>query len=66
MENEELKDLIEINSKLDVVSVVNVWSNGKIIRRWAGQGKDSKWHSPEDGYRKMRAVLVEEYEIGDE
>ena len=43
-----------------VVSVVNVWSNGNKIRRWAGQGEDSEWHSPGKGYRKMTAILVEE------
>jgi hypothetical protein len=42
-----------------VANVVNVWSNGKKIRRWAGQGKNSTWHNPRDGYRKMIAILVE-------
>ena len=45
---------------LNVVSVLNVWSNGKKIRRYVGQGKDSLWHNPRDGYRKMVAILVEE------
>lgn len=48
------------NGRERVVSVVNVWSNGKKIRRWAGQGEGSEWHSPEKGYRKMTAILVEE------
>ena len=52
-------DAIKINDIMDIVSVVNVWSNGNKIRRYTGQGEDSEWHKPKDGYRKMVAILVE-------
>ncbi|MGC4375781.1 hypothetical protein WD019_02400 [Fictibacillus sp. Mic-4] len=44
---------------LDVINVVNVWSNGKKIRRFAGQDDKSTWHNPKDGYRRMVAVLID-------
>lgn len=42
-----------------VVTVRNVWSNGKKIRNYSGQGEQSVWHNPSNGYRKMIAVLIE-------
>lgn len=42
-----------------VVGVVNVWSNGKTIRRYQGQGAGFN-RSPEKGYRRMTAISVEE------
>lgn len=44
-----------------VASVVNVWSNGRVIRRYQGQGEGFT-RSPERGYRKMVAILIE---VGD-
>lgn len=52
-------ETIEISDIMDVANVVNVWSNGNKIRRYVGQGEDSSWHNPKDGYRKMVAILVE-------
>lgn len=60
-----IEDAILMDTDYKVVDMVNVWSNGKVIRRWAGQGEQSKWRNPEDGYRKMIAILVEENEWND-
>lgn len=53
---EPLKALKDVRG---VTAVVNVWSNGKKIRRWTGQGDQNIWHNPKDGYRRMVAILVE-------
>lgn len=45
-----------------VVSVVDVWSNGRVIRRYQGQDK-SRYNystSASNGYRRMTAILIEE------
>ena len=52
-------ETIEISDIMNVENVVNVWSNGNKIRRYTGQGENSSWHNPKDGYRKMVAILVE-------
>lgn len=52
-------ETIELNGQLDIVSYLNVWSNGKVVRRYTGQGESSKWRNPSDGYRKIVAILVE-------
>lgn len=57
---ESIEDAIEMDTNYRVVNVTNVWSNGKKIRRYQGQGENTKWHNPDDGYRKMVAILVEE------
>lgn len=53
IQEQELDNVFKING------VVNVWSDGKKIRRWAGQSDASQWHNPKDGYKKMVAILVE-------
>ncbi|MCY7948032.1 hypothetical protein P8891_06185 [Bacillus atrophaeus] len=58
----DVKDALkasEISNIMNVANVVNVWSNGSKIGRYAGQGEGSSWHNPNDGYRKMVAILVE-------
>lgn len=52
-------ETFELGDHLDIVSYLNVWSNGKVVRRYTGQGEESRWHNPKDGYRKMVAILVE-------
>jgi hypothetical protein len=58
-EKETVRRAILRETGLDVVSFVNVWSNGKKIRKWVGQDDRCTWHNPRDGYRRMVAVLVE-------
>lgn len=41
------------------VDVINVWTNGRKIRRLSGQNADSVWH-PAPEYRKMTAILIPE------
>lgn len=41
------------------VTVLNVWSNGRKIRRLSGQDESSTWHPPSKGYRRMTAILIE-------
>ncbi|RCX22924.1 hypothetical protein DFP94_101513 [Fontibacillus phaseoli] len=41
------------------VDVINVWTNGRKIRRLSGQNADSVWH-PAPEYRKMTAILISE------
>lgn len=53
----ELKRLGFTNC-FDVVSCVNVWSNGKVIRRYQGQDKSS-YTTKKEGTRKMMAILIE-------
>lgn len=53
IEEQELENVFQING------VVNVWSDGNKIRKWAGQSDASQWHNPKDGYRRMVAILVE-------
>jgi hypothetical protein len=57
--NENIKKAIE-EAGYKVVNVLNVWSNGKVVRRYVGQNEKSVWHNPRDGYRKMLAILIEE------
>ena len=64
-QKEDIKDLLEINTGLDVVKVINVWSNGRAIRRYQGQNEGSVKHNPKNGYRKMVAILVEESDINE-
>lgn len=45
--------------KVRINSVHSVWSNGKSIRRYQGQGEGNN-RSPSKGYRKMTAILIEE------
>lgn len=52
------KALVEAGEAKEV-AVVNVWSNGRTIRRYQGQGEGFN-RSPEKGYRKMVAILIEE------
>jgi len=54
----EIAELLK-NNGYSVVNTVNVWSNGRKIRRYSGQDEQSVWHNPKDGYRKMVAILVE-------
>lgn len=51
-------DSIEFSDSVNVVNVVNVWSNGNKIRRYVSQDKNNDY-SPENGYKKMVAILVE-------
>lgn len=41
------------------IDVLNVWSNGRKIRRLCGQDEDSVWH-PASKFRKMTAILIPE------
>lgn len=41
------------------IDVINVWTNGRKIRRLSGQNADSVWH-PAPEYRKMTAILIPE------
>ncbi|AEW47445.1 hypothetical protein BCB4_0217 [Bacillus phage B4] len=62
----DVKDVIEaleVSDHLDIVKYIDVWSNGVTIRRWQGQGKGNN-RSPENGYKKMVAILVEVEEEG--
>jgi uncharacterized protein with PIN domain len=40
------------------VKPIKVWSNGRTIRRYSGQGEQSIWRNPKDGYRQMYALLL--------
>lgn len=55
---EQILDEYEISDSLEIIAVVDAWSNGKTIRRYQGQGEHSN-KSPDDGFRKMVAILVE-------
>lgn len=48
-----------LDENMRVVRCVNIWSDGNKIRRFSGQNAKSTWHKPEDGYKKMIAVLIE-------
>ncbi|WP_339811172.1 hypothetical protein MKY63_00800 [Paenibacillus sp. FSL R7-0189] len=41
------------------IDVLNVWTNGRKIRRLCGQDEDSVWH-PANKFRKMTAILIPE------
>jgi len=41
------------------IDVLNVWSNGRKIRRLCGQDEDSVWY-PASEFRKMTAILIPE------
>lgn len=41
------------------VTIIDVWSNGRKVRRYCGQDESSTWHPPSKGYRKMRAILID-------
>lgn len=68
------KEEIEELEKLPITEVfrmrfgpITVWTNGKIIRNYVGQDKPSKLKSlknthPNKGFKKMMAVLLEEYD----
>jgi len=56
--NLEYYEWLVKNGQARVVSVQNVWSNGKSIRRYQGQGEESN-RSPANGYRQMTAILIE-------
>jgi len=58
MTKDELTEKLSADG-YEIVRVINVWSNGNKIRRYAGQGESSVWHNPKDGFRKMIAVLIE-------
>ena len=49
------------SEQAQVANVVNVWSNGKKIRRYQGQDKSGYTvsTSADKGYRKMVAILIE-------
>lgn len=55
-----------LNEKVKVVNYLNVWSNGNKVRRYVGQGKGSEWHSPEKGYKRMVAILVDIDDLKDD
>lgn len=44
-------------SEIEGVKTLNVWSNGKTIRRFQGQGAGYK-KSPEKGYARYQAILI--------
>ncbi|QVW29035.1 phosphate starvation protein [Bacillus phage SWEP1] len=54
---------LEVSDHMDIVKYIDVWSNGVSIRRYQGQGKGNN-RSPENGYKKMVAILVEVEEEG--
>lgn len=57
-----VNDVIGVLNELPLdatVDVLNVWSDGKKIRRWSGQDERSVWHPPSKGYRKMTCILIE-------
>lgn len=58
--------LIE-SGNAQVSRVVNVWSNGRVIRRYQGQDKSRHNYSTsaENGYRKMVAILIEVGELNE-
>lgn len=41
------------------VRIINVWSNGRKVRQYRGQDESSSWHPPSEGFRKMRAILID-------
>ncbi|MEK5395995.1 hypothetical protein [Paenibacillus sp. FSL K6-2859] len=41
------------------IDVLNVWSNGRKVRRLSDQDENSRWH-PAGEYRKMTAILIPE------
>lgn len=50
------------------VDVITVWSDGKTVRQFKGQDKYYEKHSvgrtsPERGFRKMRAILIDIDEV---
>jgi len=55
---EEIKYMIDLETEYNVINTLNVWSNGVKIRRYQGQGEGNN-NSPEKGFRKMVAVLIE-------
>jgi hypothetical protein len=44
------------------IDVLNVWSNGRKVRRLSGQDEGSVWH-PAGEYRKMVAILIPEVSV---
>ncbi|ETT41593.1 hypothetical protein C162_26010 [Paenibacillus sp. FSL R7-269] len=44
------------------IDVLNVWSNGRKVRRLCGQDEDSVWH-PAGEFRKMVAILLPEVSV---
>ncbi|QEG04298.1 hypothetical protein [Bacillus phage BC-T25] len=58
---QKVKDILanlNVDEHLDIVNCVSVWSTGTLIRRYTGQGSGNN-RSPEKGYKKMVAILVE-------
>lgn len=53
-----IMDDIELSNYFEINGVISVWSNGNVIRRYQGQGAHSS-KSPDEGFRKMVAILVE-------